>query len=214
MFIKKQQGFTLLEILIALFIFTIVSVMLMTALHSMMNINTVTEKKAKEIRMLQRTFLVMSRELTQAINRPVANEVGKTSFAFVGEANRFMFTHAGFANPNAALARSNLQRTGYEWRDNQLWRLTWDALDLAPDTKLHQRAILDNIIKAEFYYLDNKNHFQTSWPASGQAQSILPRAVKVILTIKDQGSITQLYVLPTYTNREEKNEAAAEEDED
>lgn len=42
----NMNGFTLLEVLIALFVFTILSVMLMSALHNIINYVAGTEKSA------------------------------------------------------------------------------------------------------------------------------------------------------------------------
>src|SRR5437762_2019018 len=93
----SAAGFTLLEILIALFIFTILSFLLTAALRTVINAQSGTEDKALRLRELQMILLTMSRDIEQTVNRPITNAVGKEEAAFVGTENGFVFTHTGFA---------------------------------------------------------------------------------------------------------------------
>src|SRR5262249_3778215 len=105
---KNTKGFTLLEILIALFIFTILSMMLASALHNVINIQARTENNAERLRKLQMGLLVFSRDIEQAVNRKVVNSSGKDESPFTGSRLSVAFTHAGLANPDGALLRSGL----------------------------------------------------------------------------------------------------------
>jgi general secretion pathway protein J len=192
---KSTRGFTLLEILIALFIFTVLSMILVAALRSVIDAHSGTEKSAERLRRLQISLLVMSRDIEQAVNRPVLNIVGKEESAFTGTTHGFTFTHAGYANPDSTLARSSLQRTAYSWRDNALWRLSWNVLDQAPETRSHARELQKDVLEARFEYLDKEGHFRDGWPVPGDEQP-LPRAVRVLLTIDHWGKISQLYLVP------------------
>src|SRR5690242_2240764 len=95
---NKNGGFTLLEILIALFIFTILSLMLASALHNVIGIQTATENNADRLRKLQIVLLIMSRDIEQTVNRPVMGVNGKEEIAFRGTPLKFEFTHTGLAN--------------------------------------------------------------------------------------------------------------------
>jgi len=195
-----ESGFTLLEILIALFIFSILSMILVGALRSVIDAHSGTEKNAERLRKLQMTLLVMSRDIEQAVNRPILNTVGKEEDAFNGTPRGFTFTHAGYANPVATLARSTLQRTGYNWHDDALWRMSWSVLDQAPDSHPHARRLLDDVLDARFQYLDKDGRFRDGWPVSGDEQP-LPRAVRVLLTLNHWGKISQLYIIPAQPSR-------------
>ena len=190
------SGFTLLEILIALFIFTILSLILVSALRTVINAQSGTEDKAERIRKLQMVLLIMSRDIEQAVNRPIINANGKEEAAFVGTPKHFEFTHAGFANPTGVLARSTLQRTGYGWNDNSLLRLTWPVLDQAPETQAHKRVLLNDVTEAHFQYLDKNGRFQDVWPLEGEENPPLPRGIRVYLTIAHWGKMSQFYLIP------------------
>src|SRR5580658_4658271 len=120
---RSAFGFTLLEILIALFIFSILSLMMVGGLRSVINAQSGGEDKAERLRNLQMVILIMSRDIEQAINRPELNAAGQEEAAFLGTPQMMTFTHVGFANPTGAVARSTLQRTGYSFNEDTLIRL-------------------------------------------------------------------------------------------
>lgn len=190
----KNHGFTLLEILIALFIFTIVSMILVTALHTVINTQSATDKKAERLAQLQVTLLLMSRDIEQTINRPITNAAGAQE-GFMGASNSITFTHAGLPNPNGELNRSTLQRTRYSLDNETLIRTTWPVLDPTPQTIPDHRSLLKAVTALRFMYLDNEGHTQSSWPPAGQ-KTPLPRAVRVFMTLKNQGQVSQVFVIP------------------
>lgn len=191
----QNKGFTLLEILIALFIFTIVSMIMMTNLHSVMNAQEVTEKNAKQLRQLQIALLILSRDIEQAVNRPVLNAAGKEEDAFIGSSRDLTFTHTGLANPTGAYTRSTLQRVQYLWQEDGLWRAASPVLDAASQTVAQARPLLPDVTELRFQYLDKEGKFHDSWPLDSDPNQPLPRAVRIILTLSHWGKMSQLYVI-------------------
>lgn len=192
---KNHAGFTLLEILIALFIFTVLSMILVGALHSVMNADAGTAKNAQRLRNLQLALVIMSREIEQTVNRPILNTSGSQEPAFIGTPRIFKFTHTGFANPTGELMRSSLQRTEYLWSEGILWRKTWPVLDQAHQSLPMTRPLLGEVTDASFQYLDDNGRFQKNWPPPEGQENPLPRAVRVNLTISNWGKMSQLYVV-------------------
>lgn len=197
---QHERGFTLMEILIALFIFTILSFMLMSALRTVINLQSRTEEKALRLRDLQMTLLLMSRDIEQAINRPVLNADGKEEAAFAGDKINFQFTHTGFANPLGASRHSSLQRTIYAWEGNAILRQTFPVLDQSPETKADVRHLLTDVTDAHFQYLDHHQHFVDKWPINNGEDQPLPRGIRISLTLAKWGKISQLYLIPVKKN--------------
>jgi len=191
---QKIRGFTLVEIIVALFIFSLVSMIVVGALHNVLGTQALAEKKAVRLAGLQVALLFISRDLEQAINRPVTDESGKSQ-GFTGTSSMITFTHAGLDNPLGQLRRSTLQRTRYQLNGGVLRRFTWSVLDQATEIKPDARVLLNAVSDLRFEYLDDKNHFQTVWPLSSQKNAALPRAVRVSLTLRDWGKISQLYII-------------------
>lgn len=190
----RERGFTLLEIIIALFVFSIVSMIVVSALHNVLNTQSATEKKAERLANLQIALLLMSRDFEQVINRPITNASG-TLEGFIGTPDSVTFTHAGLVNPFGMLQRSTLQRTQYALNDKVLNRLTWQVLDQAGEIKPDSKSILNSVNKLQFEYLDNKGRFQKIWPPLDQPKAVAPLAVRVSITLENWGKITQLYII-------------------
>lgn len=192
---KASAGFTLLEILIAMFIFTIVSMILASTLHNIIGTQSSTERNAKRLRETQLALLMISRDIEQAVNRPILSAAGKEEAAFIGTAREFTFTHTGLSNPTGVLRRSSLQRVSYARYGSGIWRMAWPVLDQAPETTAHKRELLQNVTEAHFQYLDQSGKSHNEWPVAGNQKNPLPRAVRVYLTIAKWGSMSQLYVV-------------------
>lgn len=191
---QKVKGFTLLEIIIALFIFSIVSMIMVAALHSVLTSQSSTADKAARLAKLQIALLLFSHDIEQTLNRPIIDVQGATQ-GFVGQSDMMTFTHAGLVNPFGQLLRTTLQRTRYQFSQHTLVRITWPALDQTHDTTPDSRTLLTDVKELQFEYLDEKGHFQSVWPPLDQQNAILPRAVRISLTLKNWGKIQELYII-------------------
>ncbi len=193
----NNKGFTLLEILIALFIFAIVSMIMVSALHSIMTTQSAIEKNTEKFNRLQLAMILMSRDMEQIINRPITNVANVQEPALTGSPTEIKFTHGGMDNPFGELARSSMQHVHYFLTKESLVRETWNALDITNHTTSSQRILLDNVTDLRFQYLDSNGKLQNNWPTANQtqSQSTLPLAIRVTLTIKNQGKITQTYLI-------------------
>jgi general secretion pathway protein J len=197
----RINGFTLLEILIALFVFTLLSLILTQVLHNVITVQSVTERNAERLHALQIALLMISQDIEQSVNRAVLDVSGKEQAAFIGMPAKLTLTRVGFANPGGMLTRSNMQRVRYVWHDTALWRETWQALDQAPDALPQSRCLLTDLTQARFQYLDKRNTFHDDWPDVSDLNQPLPRAVRVKLTFSDGGEVSQLYVMPVQSNQ-------------
>lgn len=202
----KNNGFTLIEILIALAIFSILSLMLMTALHNVISSQSTTEEKAERLRDTQMAMLIIARDLEQTINRPILNKKGAQELAFAGDSVSFNFTHTGYASFNSKIPRSALQRVQYRLQNQSLWRYTWDNLDLAPTEEYHAREILGDIEKIEVEYVDQQGRLHETWPEK-EGSNDLPRAVKITFSMQNWGTLSQLYVIPAMPSKPESQKS-------
>jgi general secretion pathway protein J len=182
---QNKRGFTLIEILVALLIFTILSAILVSALHQVINIQASVEANAERLRKLQFALLTMSRDIEQTVNRPVLMSSGKKQAVFMGSPQQFTLTHTG----------SSLVRVTYTWSNHSLWRMKWDKLDQMPDASSAKKLLMANVENASFQYLDRDGRFRNDWPAVSQADKALPRAVRVMLTLSNWGTLSQIYVI-------------------
>ncbi|MBA3661614.1 MAG: type II secretion system minor pseudopilin GspJ [Gammaproteobacteria bacterium] len=190
-----QQGFTLLEILIAMFIFTILSMLLAGALRTVINVEARTSARSQLLRTMQMGFVILARDIEQAVNRPIVNEQGHEEAAFVGTPTSFTFTHLGNASGLSGVLRSDLQRVRYHWQEGELLRSTWMTLDQPPGIKPLIHPFIKGITAAQFQYLDQRNRMHDYWPINEGSDEILPRAISLNFTIAQWGKMSQLYIV-------------------
>ena len=195
-----QQGFTLLEMLVALAIFALVSVMAYGGLASVLNQQFVTEGIAGELAQLQKTYMVMQRDFEQIMPRPVRDEFGDTMAPLLG-GTQLQITRGGWSNP-AGHPRSSLRRIGYRLDEQELVRYAWSVLDRAQSSEPLEQPLLDGVTEMRLRYLDEGKEWGESWPpeaattAGDEAGLSLPLAVEFQLEHERFGLITWLFQMP------------------
>lgn len=198
--IKKQQGFTLLELLIAMLVFSVLSVMAYAGLQSVIESKEHTEKVAKRLVNLQTAFMFIGRDIEQAIGRSVRDGYGDVQPAMQGgEFGRELisFTRAGHTNFLKS-TRSNLQRVAYRFDEGVLQRVTWPMLDQSFTDEAYERELLVNVKKVEITYVDQKGASQNQWPPSFGVDEdvidiVLPRAVIMTIETEALGSVRRVF---------------------
>lgn len=196
----RQRGFTLLELLVALSIFGLVSVMAFTGLDSSLKARQTTEAQSERLIRLQKAFNLMREDFEQALPRPVRDQQGDLlpQSAFQQEGEGVSFTRGGRANP-LGLKRSSLERVGWGLRDGKLTRIRWQALDQPFEPKAEELPLLEDIDELRFRFMGADKRWQEQWPpVSNQpnAGPQLPLAVEVTLETKDLGEIVRIFLLP------------------
>ncbi len=194
-----SRGFTLLELLVALAIFGLIAVMSYSGLSAVLNQQAQTEIAADRLSELQKTYLIMQRDIEQMVPRPVRNQFGDEEAALVG-GDTLQFTRGGWSNP-VGYPRSNLQRVGYAYDDEQLKRYSWVVLDRAQDSEPLEQPLVDHVEGMAIRYLDANDEWQAQWPAASAAGSAvaqppdLPKAVEVTIEHAEFGPLVWLFQL-------------------
>jgi len=78
------DGFTLLELLVALSIFGLLAAMSYSGLQAVLQQQSYTEQAAERLGALQKLYLIMQRDIEQIVARPVRDEFGDTQQPVVG----------------------------------------------------------------------------------------------------------------------------------
>jgi general secretion pathway protein J len=196
--LKRQEGFTLLELLLAIAIFSVVSVLAYGGLKQVQIIQERVDDQGERLADLQMAFTIINKDIRQSINRPVRDAFGSDKPAMEGGGGGYgrivEFTRNGLRNPTSRV-RSHLQRVAYEIRDDQLIRLVWPTLDVAQGVEPSETVLLEHVKVFSLRYLPSDDDWTTEWPrltANGQSQE-LPRAIEVTLDVEGWGEMTRFF---------------------
>jgi general secretion pathway protein J len=186
----RRGGFSLIELLVAVAIFAIMSALAYGGLNSIARTRGELARQEDAFRDLMRAVGMLQRDLRAVAARPVRGNFGQELPAFVGSADHLEFTRLGFANPLAE-PRANLERVLYELDSGTLKRGRYAVLDRAPTTT---PALVDLKIKAEGFrlrYMDADNRWLDAWPPPQDKPdfSLLPRAVEWRVHTRSDGEI-------------------------
>ena len=196
MIVRRSSGFTLIEVLVAMAIFGVMSMLAyMTLGQTLANAEMLTER-IDRLQAVQRTMRFLSNDLVQAAPRPVRLELGDSmgSAVLTSLSGEFALelTHGGWGNP-AGLPRGTLQRSAYRLEDDELVRYHWNVLDRTFANEPVANILLDDVESLLFRYLAADGEWSEVWPPLQQPSiRSRPRAVEIVLTLADEGEIRRL----------------------
>jgi len=193
-----QSGFTLIEVLVAMAVFAVLSALAYMTLGQTLSNSEMLTERMDRLQAVQRTMSLLSMELLQAAPRSIRGDLGDTQPALIsdfGAAFALQLTHNGWPN-SAGVPRSTQQRTAYRIEDDELIRYHWNVLDRTANNIAVATVLLDNIESLTFRFLQQNGEWTEQWPpTSGQPSSdtnLLPRAVTIVLVLPDEGELTRV----------------------
>jgi general secretion pathway protein J len=196
---RQQSAFTLIEVLVALAVFGIMSMLAYLSLGQTLSNAEMLTDRMERLQAVQRSVRYLSSDLMQTSPRPVRLELGDNFSpalqTTLGSEFALELTHGGWGNP-AGLPRGTQQRTAYRLEDDELVRYHWTTLDRAFGNEPVATILLDEVESLLFRFLDATGEWSNTWPPqNAQGSNSLrsrPRAVEILLTLSDQGEITRV----------------------
>ena len=200
MSVYRAQGFTLLELLVAISLFVLIAVMAYGGLNSLMSQDEVLRERAESLEQVQMAVQLLQSDFTQMVERPVRDPLGETTGALVlggAQGGLIEFTRSGVAllpdQGNSAMARIR-----YRLKDDLLIRERLLRLDASDQSQVISRILLDGVAEMRFEFFDEVGGRHTSWPLPGAndaAVSVLPKAVEVIIDHLRWGELRRLILV-------------------
>ncbi|MAI36714.1 type II secretion system minor pseudopilin GspJ [Alteromonas sp.] len=202
-----QRGFTLIEILVAMAIFTLIGLASTGLLTTVIDSNSLSQERFEKLQLLQRAMVTIERDIQQAVSRPVRANGEKQEIVMAGgevdgsDDDGIGFVRGGWHNPQLMLPRSTLQYVAYRLRDNKLERLYSNYVDNVIGYEPKVRVLLENIESFKVEFLSGNNASSTikddddvKWSEKYQG-TVLPRAVAVEFVSKDFGMLRREFTL-------------------
>ena len=196
---RRQKAFTLIEVLVALAVFGVMSVLAYATLGSTLTNADLLADRMDRLQSVQRAMRYLTSDLLQAAPRPIRQELGQTLSPSLqtnlSSQYALELTRGGWSNP-AALPRGTQQRSAYRLEDDELVRYHWRVLDRTFANEPVATVLMDGVDGLLFRYLQDSGEWIEVWPppnAQGAiANTLRPRAVEVVLTLRDQGEIRRV----------------------
>lgn len=198
--ISAADGFTLVELLVAMAIFAILSVLAYGGYNNAVKQNEIARGSMQRLEALQTTVRLLTQDFEQIAPRPVRDVLGDARLPALladrRDQNLFSLTRAGWTNP-AGLPRATLQRVSYVLdTDGKLRREHFNVLDATLADEPVKRELIDRVKSVRVRYMDPQKQWQEQWPPLNAPAATLarsrPLAVEVTLELEDLGEVTRL----------------------
>ncbi len=204
------RGFTLLEVIIAIAIFSLVGLTSFSLFDTILRGDEASKLRSVRQNELQRGFLLLERDISQIARRTMRfnGEVGHKKWLhsadddFSSNDLALAFVKQGWTNPGLLLPRSELQAVAYRVNDEVLERLHYNFVDAVVGQEPKVRALISQVESLSFQFYDGKK-WRDNWP-----KQTLPLAIAIEVTTLDFGVVRRQFLVPgnveTKDSKEEK----------
>ena len=175
-------GFTLIEVLVALALFALISGAGFTMLDQVLRTQSRTEGRLDRLAAIQRAMHVVTNDFLQARGRSFTAEP-EDAGVVVG------------LRRNAADLAEGAVRLTYRMQDGALRRI----VQRVAGPPIAEQTLLADVSLAEWRFYDPQAGWVTDWPPAGQLPGAAPpnpRAVELRLTLADGNLLRRVALLP------------------
>ncbi|MDF5533827.1 type II secretion system minor pseudopilin GspJ, partial [Vibrio parahaemolyticus] len=159
---------------------------------------------------IQRAMVMMDNDFRQMAMRqtrtngeePASRLIFWSDYLLDSDTKGLMFARLGWHNPQQQFPRGEVTKVGYRLKEETLQRVWWRY----PDTPVGQQGtvtpLLTQVESFDMRFYDGKQ-----WKKEWAEEKALPKAVSVVLTLKDYGEIARTYLTPdgTLSQKEESS---------
>lgn len=193
----KGQGFTLIEIVVALAIFSFLSVAAFVALGQILDADQRSRATMQQQGDLSRAWSILFQDLIHLRPRALRDQLGGEIYAYAaGTGSDYSVQLVRGGMPLFSTTPGGLQRVAYDLEDGELIRLTWPTLDALADDDPTRTPLLRSVQSVTFEQQAQNNEFYEDWPPLnlGVGATDVPRMIRV--TIELDGDISFTRTIP------------------
>ena len=201
--LRKTLGFTLVEILVALLVFSVVALLSARLLSQSIDNQSNLQDRGQRLAEIHRAMRVIQRDILQLSRRRIRDAQGEELPALiVSDQGVIEFSRVGWRNP-LRQPRSEVQRVGYRWQDEKIIRGYWLTLDRSYDAEPAYQTLLEDVETIEFFAVDQLGNEHNQWPLDPSASQATQEGEELYLTailfraeIAPYGMIERIWRVP------------------
>lgn len=187
-----NKGFTLVELLIAIVILSLISVMAFRGLASVIETRSRLGMESRKWHDLALFFSRFGNDLSRPAHRPVTDESGNIQPEFSGKPGYSAPNDADILFTRMGYDEEGSQRIGYRINGGKIEELVWTHLDQAPGAAPKVYTLLDDVSAFQLRYLAMNDTWGAFWPLPQQPQ---PKAVEVTVVLNSGEKIVRIFSL-------------------
>jgi general secretion pathway protein J len=193
----RAHGFTLVEMLVALVAFALLSAATLAILDGALRSKAALAAAADRLQELQMARAVMKADLAQISDRPVRDAFGgppRAGFQVSRASDRplLSFVRHGWDNP-AERARGSVQYVEYALVDGALVRRARAHPDMTPETPVTSNVLLTDVSRIGIAFLAG-GVWSPEWRTAPGAAPSLPDAIAFDLELGGVGAVRQAFL--------------------
>lgn len=195
--LSKAQGFTLLEVLVAIAIFSVVSLASFSIFDTVLLGDENSKIRSERQNELQRAFLLIERDFLQIAKRSIRlnGEAPSKTFlhtsddSFLANEQALAFVRNGWTNPGLLLPRGDMQSVAYRLEEETLERLHFNFVDAVQGQEPRIRPLITQVTSLAFEYYDGTK-WQKKW-----TRKTLPQAIAIEIETLDYDLIRRQFLV-------------------
>lgn len=200
--ISRQKGFTLLEMLVSLALFSVIYMVAYGALSNILNGSQALNAEQEKWQQLDIVFTLMQEDLGFATERKIRDKSGFMSPALRGQPTdsraeslpTLEFSRAGIRVLSTD-KETGIRRVAYRLRDGVLYREMWPTLDRKYDSTPVDDRLLAEVTEFDMRFLNREGEWLTSWPDERHKAEILPVAIDVTINTRKGDEINRKFLV-------------------
>jgi len=192
--LRAARGFTLIEMLTALLVLSLLSLMSYRGLAAVLDARDHVRQETEKWQHVAAFFARFKRDVELVSPRPVRAADGSAP-AWVGGRAASSQGQLEFSRFASNESTDTARRIGYGLNGKQEIELRlWPGLDLAPDAQPARYPVLAGVTTFELQFLGPALAWLDAWPVS-PADPPLPRAVRVRIVLASGEEIVRIFAL-------------------